>query len=449
MSERQNDFVESNPTSRKLFDEAVTVLAGGVVHENRYVAPFPIYVDRAKGSRKWDVDGHEYIDYSMGSASMLLGHAHPDVVAAIAEQAPKGTFYGNCTPLEVEWAGLVQQLIPSAELVRFVGSGTEATLLAIRVARAYTGKSKILRFEGHYHGWHDYVAVGMQAPFNEAPTLGLLPGSVAATIVVPANDPARVEAALKSDPDIAAVIVEASGASWGTVPLAPGFHAELRRVTQQYGVVLIFDEIITGFRHSPGGVQKLVGVTPDLTTLAKVVTGGLPGGAVVGRAEVMRVLDPRSEFGGRRPGAIHRGTFNANPLAAAAGIAALKVVATGEPSRHASAMAAQLRSAMQDVLKRHHVAGVVYGDASTFHIYFGRAGDGSSIQGLSAAELKGIPKNTVSAFQQALRARGVDLMSYTGGLTSLAHTDEDVRQTVKAFEGAVTELLGQSLLERR
>ncbi len=310
MSERLNDFTESNPTSRKLFDEAVTVLAGGVVHENRYVAPFPIYVDRAKGSRKWDVDGHEYIDYSMGSASMLLGHAHPDVIAAIAEQAPKGTFYGNCTPLEVEWAGLVQQLIPSAELVRFVGSGTEATLLAIRVARAYTGKSKIVRFEGHYHGWHDYVAVGMQLPLNEAPSLGLLPGSIAATVVVPANDLARVEATLKSDLDIAAVILEASGASWGTVPLAPGFHAELRRLTQQYGVVLIFDEIITGFRHSPGGVQKLVGVTPDLTTLAKVVTGGLPGGAVVGRAEVMRVLDPRSEFGGRRPGAIHRGTFN-------------------------------------------------------------------------------------------------------------------------------------------
>jgi glutamate-1-semialdehyde 2,1-aminomutase len=221
----------------------------------------------------------------------------------------------------------------------------------------------------------------------------------------------------------------------------------MRRLTQQYGVVLIFDEIITGFRYSPGGVQKVVGVTPDLTTLAKVVTGGLPGGAVAGKAEVMRVLDPRSEFGGRRPGAIHRGTFNANPLAAAAGIAALKVVATGEPQRHADAIAAQLRGAMQDVLKRHRVAGVVYGDVSTFHVYFGRAGNGS-IEGLSAAELKGIPKKTVIAFQQALRVRGVDLMSYTGGLTSLAHTDEDVRQTVKAFEGAVTDLLGQQLLER-
>ena len=360
MSEQPSPYAESNPMSRKLFDEAVTCLAGGVVHEGRYAAPFPIYVDRAKGSRKWDVDGHEYIDYSMGSASLLLGHAHPAVVAAIAEQAPKGTFYANCTPLEVEWAGLVQQLIPSAELVRFVGSGTEATLLAIRVARAYTGKSKILRFEGHYHGWHDYVAVGMQAPFNEPPTLGLLPGSIAATVVVPANDPARVETVLKSDPDIAAVILEASGASWGTVPLAPGFHAEMRRLTQQYG----------------------------------------------------------------------------------------KIVATGEPQRRADATAARLREGMQSVLNEHRVAGVVYGDVSTFHIYFGSAGNGS-IEGLSAAELKGIPKKTVSALQQALRMRGVDLMSYTGGLTSLAHTDEDVRQTVQAFEGAVTELLGQGLLERR
>ena len=171
MTDRTTAYVESRPTSQKLYDEAVTRLAGGVAHDSRYVAPFPLYIERAKGSRKWDVDGHEYIDYSMGSASLLLGHAHPDVVAALVEQAPKGTFYGSCTPLEVEWAGLVQQLIPSAEQIRFVGSGTEATMLAIRVARAFTGKSKIIRFEGHYHGWHDHVAVGMQAaPSVGAPT---------------------------------------------------------------------------------------------------------------------------------------------------------------------------------------------------------------------------------------------------------------------------------------
>ena len=448
MSDGTNAYSDSRPMSRKLYDEAVTRLAGGVVHDSRYVAPFPIYIEKAKGSRKWDVDGHEYIDYSMGSASLLLGHAHPDVVAAIAEQLPKGTFYGNCTPLEVEWAGLVQQLIPSAELIRFVGSGTEATLLAIRIARAFTGKSKIVRFEGHYHGWHDHVVVGMQPPFDEVPTLGLLPGIVAATVVVPANNLDRVEAELQKDKDIAAVILEASGASWGTVPLVEGFHAGLRRLTEKYGVLLIFDEIITGFRYSPGGVQALVGVTPDLTTLAKVVTGGLPGGAVGGRADIMRVVDPRAEFGGRRPGAIHRGTFNANPLAAAGGIAALKVVATGEPQRHANAIAARLRQEMQEVLKRHGVAGAVYGDASTFHVYFGRT-NGNSIEGLSAAQLKGIPKTTVAAFQQALRQRGVDLMSYTGGLTSLAHTDEDVRETIQAFDGAVHELLAAGAVDRR
>jgi glutamate-1-semialdehyde 2,1-aminomutase len=439
-------FAESRPTSKKLFEQAVGLLAGGVAHESRYVAPFPIYVDRAKGSRKWDVDGNEYIDYSMGSASLLLGHAHPDVVAAMQEQVGKGTFYANCHPLEVEWAGLIQRLIPSAERVRFVGSGTEATMLAIRIARAHTGRTKILRFEGHYHGWHDYVATGMQLPFYEAPSYGLLPGSVEATVIVPA-DPARVEEALRKDPDIAAIIFEASGGSWGTVPLPAGFHAEMRRLATEFGAVLIFDEIITGFRHSPGGVQALVGVTPDLTTLAKILTGGLPGGAVAGRAEIMRVLDPQQEFKGKRPGAIHRGTFNASPLVAAAGVAALKVVATGEPQRHANRIAARLRDGMQQVLAKHSVAGAVYGDASTFHIYLGKGCRGS-IEGLTAAQLKGIPKKTVVALQQALRLRGIDLMSYTGGLTSLAHTDQDVRETLDAFEDAARELIAEEIVEQ-
>src|SRR5262249_25026860 len=252
-----------------------------------------------------------------------------------------------------------------------------------------------------------------------------VPGSLESTVVVPVNDPTRVEEALRRDRDIAAVILEASGASWGTVPLAPGFHAELRRLTTQYGVLLIFDEIITGFRHSPGGVQALIGVTPDLTTLAKVVTGGLPGGAVAGRAEIMRVLDAREEFRGKRPGAIHRGTFNANPLAAAAGIAALTEVATGEPPKQADAMASRLRLGVQREFTRGAIAGAVYGDASTFHIYVGKP----SIEGLSTAQLKGIPKPIVSGIQQGLRTRGVDLMSYTGGVTSWAHATRDVDQT--------------------
>jgi glutamate-1-semialdehyde 2,1-aminomutase len=381
----------------------------------------------------------------MGSASLLLGHAYPSLVEAIQDQAAKGTFYGNCHPLEVEWAALVQSLIPSAGRSRFVASGTEATMLAIRVARAYTGRTKILRFEGHYHGWHDYAVMGMQEPFSEAPCLGLLPGSVEATVVVPANDPTRVEEILRKDPDIAAVILEASGGSWGTVPLVPGFLAELRHLTSRYGALLIFDEIITGFRHSPGGVQALIGVTPDLTTLAKILTGGLPGGAVAGRAEIMRVLDTQVEFRGKRPAAIHRGTFNANPLVAAAGVAALRAVATGEPQRRANAIAARLRDGLQQVLTRRRVPGMVYGDASTFHIYLGKT-PRDSVEELSAAQLKGIPKKTVVALQQALRVRGVDLMSYTGGVTSWAHSDDDANETIAAFDDTVQELVGAELL---
>jgi glutamate-1-semialdehyde 2,1-aminomutase len=380
----------------------------------------------------------------MGSASLLLGHACPTVVEAIQDQAAKGTFFSNCHPLEVQWAALIQRLIPSAERVRFVGSGTEATMLAVRVARAFTGRTKIVRFEGHYHGWHDHLATGMDLPFDQAPSYGLLPASVEATIVLPANDPGRVEDVLRKDPDVAAVILEASGASWGTVPLVPGFQAELRRLTTQYGVVLIFDEIITGFRYGPEGVQGRLGVTPDMTTLAKVVTGGLPGGAVVGRAEIMRVLDPREEFRSKRPGAVHRGTFNANPLAAAAGVATLAEVATGAPQKHADAMATRLRQEMRAVLSRHAVAGTVYGDSSMFHIYIGKP----SIDGLGAAQLKGIPKTIVSELRQALRVRGIDILSYTGGVTSSTHTDREIDESITAFDDAVKDLVKRNVLPR-
>jgi glutamate-1-semialdehyde 2,1-aminomutase len=179
-----------------------------VSHENRFAAPFPIYIERADGPRTWDVDGNEYIDYSMGSASLLLGHASPTVVKAIQDQAAKGTFFSNCHPLELQWAELVQRLIPSGERVRFVGSGTEATMLAVRIARAFTGRTKIVRFEGHYHGWHDHLATGMDLPFYEAPSLGILPGSIEATVVLPANDATRVEEVLRKDRDVAAVILE-------------------------------------------------------------------------------------------------------------------------------------------------------------------------------------------------------------------------------------------------
>lgn len=428
-------------SSEELFSHARERLAGGVSHESRFKGPFPKYIERAEGSRKWEVDGKEYIDYAMGSASLLLGHAHPKVVAALTEQAAKGSFFADCHPLEIEWAGLIQELIPSAERVRFVSSGTEATMLAIRIGRAYSGKNKILRFEGHYHGWHEFVDLGMNAPYDKPTSLGILPGTVDCTVVVK-PDLAKLEEALKSGDDIGTIICEVSGANYGSVPLPDGFLPELRRLADVHKAVLIFDEVITGFRWSPGGRQARDGVIPDLTTMAKIVTGGMPGGAVGGQVEFMRLLDPSVEFRGKTPGVTHKGTFNGNPLVAATGVAALSEIKTGMPNKLADAAAERLRTGMRKVIQQHQVAGAVYGEASTFHLYLGEGAADGSVAELGAEKIRGIDKGTVTAMQGGLRKRGVDLMSHMSGVTSMAHTDADIDETLEAFEDTVQEMIG-------
>ncbi|MEE9275544.1 MAG: aminotransferase class III-fold pyridoxal phosphate-dependent enzyme [bacterium] len=439
------EFERARPASKALFERAKGALAGGVTSELRTALPYPIFIERAEGSRKWDEDGNEYIDYCMGSAALLLGHNHPAVVEAVAARLEKGTLYSALTALEVEWAEQVQRLYPSAERVRFLSSGTEAAMLAFRVARAVTGRAKILRFEGHYHGWMDDTSIGVKIPFEEPSTHGMLPAIAEATVVCP-SDAERAAEALARDRDIAAIILEPSGASWGTVPLPEGFLADLRRLADESGALLIFDEVITGFRWSPGGAQALFGVTPDLTTLAKMLTGGLPGGALAGREPYMRLLDPAIKHKGKRAGVFHRGTFSANPLSAAAGAAALEIAATGEPQRRADALAARLREGIGRILTRCEVAGAVYGDSSTFHIYLG-GGVRGSIEGLDARALKGIPGRRVFALQRALRQRGVDLLSYTGGVTSSAHTEADIDRTLEVFEEAIRELAESGVVE--
>ena len=280
--------------------------------------------------RKWDIDGNEYVDYGMGSASLLLGHAHPEVTAALAAALGDGSHFGAPTESMLEWGERVCALMPCADKVRFVGSGAEATMLAMRVARAYTGKEKIVRWESHYHGWHDYVMPGNLPPFDVPASTGIPQGAIDSVIVLP-TDLAALENALNRDDNIAGVITEASGASYGTVPLPEGFLDGVRRQTRAHGVVMILDEVITGFRWAPGGAQQRLGVDPDLCTMAKILTGGLPGGAVAGRDEVMAVMhqtgDSRHD---RYERVLHGGTFNANPYAAAAGNAALRLVAAGE-----------------------------------------------------------------------------------------------------------------------
>ena len=313
-------------------------------------------------------------------------------------------------------------------------------MLAIRIGRAYSGKNKILRFEGHYHGWHEFVDLGMNAPYDKPTSLGILPGTVESTVVVK-PDAEAVEAALSADDGIGTIICEVSGANYGSVPLPDDFLVELRRLADKFMAVLIFDEVITGFRWSPGGRQARDGVTPDLTSMAKIVTGGMPGGAVGGREEFMRLLDPQVEFRGRTPGVTHKGTFNGNPLVAASGVAALSEIKTGEPNERADRAAERLRAGMREVIEQHQVAGVVYGEASTFHLYLGDGVVEGSVSELGAEKIRGIPKPVVSAMQSGLRKRGVDLMSHMSGITSMAHTDADVDETLGAFEDTVQEMI--------
>jgi glutamate-1-semialdehyde 2,1-aminomutase len=329
MSTQKNDSSQTNSAivadyrartggSAVLYERAAKVLPSGITHDARYLDPYSIHVSRAVGPRKWDVDGNEYVDYFGGHGAMLLGHSHPAVIEAVKRQIELGTHYGSSHELEVRWAELVCELIPSAEKVRFTASGTEASHMAIRLARAYTGKDKIVRFIGHFHGWHDTVAAGATSHYDGTTTPGV-PQSVAdLTILMPSDDVGAVVKLLESRDDIAAVMFEPSGASWGQVPLPPDFIQTVRDVTTKRGVVMLMDEVITGFRWSSGGAQKAFGVTPDLCILAKIVAGGLPGGAVAGKREILDLIDHASTAAKKQERIGHPGTYNANPLSAAA-----------------------------------------------------------------------------------------------------------------------------------
>ena len=441
-----NSFSSKRQKSKELSEKAKNLIAGGITSELRYATPFPIFICKAKGSRKWDVDGNEYIDYSMGSAALLLGHSHEAIVEAVNLQVNQGTLYSSLSEKELEWAELISSMYASSERVRFVGSGTEANILAIRLARAFTGQSKIIRFEGHFHGWGDDTNVGIKFPFDKKVSHGLPKNVVDSSIVCPA-DLQFVEDVLSENKDIAAIILEPSGASWGTVPIPNSFLKGLRKLCDLNKVVLIFDEVITGFRWSPGGIQELEGVTPDLTTLAKNLTGGLPGGCVSGKSELMDLLDPSKEFKGLQAGVFHRGTFNANPLSSASGIAALEIFKLGEVQKKADSSAKKLRQNFSQIFKKYEISGFVYGESSTFHIFLG-SHKKDDYTNLHARELKSIPPKQVLDFQMSLRSRGVDLMSYTGGVTSSAHSEEDVERTITAFEESIIELVNNDKIPR-
>ncbi len=447
MATIDEQFIERNPGSQRLYAEAVEIFPAGVTHDTRYLLPFPLYITHAQGPRKWDVDGHEYIDYVSGHGSLLLGHSHPTVVQAVQEMAARGSHFGASSEAEIAWGRWVKKLVPSAERVRFLSSGTEASLMAVRLVRGFTGKNKIIKFQGHFHGWHDQVMPGVSAPFDVPASVGLLDSTMQSTIVLPANQIDLVAQTLENDKDIAAIILEPSGASYGTIPLIPGFLQQLRELTSKHKVVLIFDEVVTGFRLSPGGVQAREGIIPDMSILAKILAGGLPGGAVVGKAEIMEQLDFKKS---RR--VYHPGTFNANPISSAAGAAALEIVASGEPHKLANAAADQLLKGWNEAMEERKVEGCVYGEASLLHIYLGPcerpyAGDGLPCTD-DPAKLKGMGRQTVGSLRRAMMLNGCDLIG-ASAIVSCTHGEREVQQSINAFGKALDLLLADGIAKKR
>lgn len=433
-------FAARFPRSLELAEAARQCFPSGVTHDSRYLEPGPVFVDRAAGSLKYSVEGHAIIDYWVGHGSLILGHSHPAVVTAVQQQMARGTHFAANHELEIRWAQLVQQLIPSAERVRFTSSGTEATLMALRIARLVTGRDKIVKLTGHFHGWHDFLVPQAYAPYvgPDNATPGIADGVLSDVISIPPNYVGALEQVL-ADHHPACVIIEATGGHWGAVPISGDYLHAARELTQKYDVLLILDEVITGFRVDPGGAQSHYDVLPDMTTLAKILAGGLPGGALAGRADLLDALAFNNRYGKKIP---HPGTYNANPLSAAAGIAVLEEVATGEPCRVANERARELRQRLNQLFARKQANWIAYGEFSMVHIlpeydgprpeseeFIPYAGDHLKLDGARNAKLK-------HAYRAALLLNGVDWFGW-GGLTSAAHTKSDLDATVEAFDHAL------------
>ncbi len=448
MSQILETYRKKHPASERMYDEACEALPSGLAHDNRRVTPFPIYMDRAEGAYKFDIDGNTFLDFVMGHGSLLLGHLDADVCAAVKAQLERGTHYGAGHRGEVRWAEAIKALVPGADRVRFTSSGTEATLLALRLARTFTGNEKVVRFYGNFHGWHDYLISGSKPPFSLPGSTGLPEEVEALSIHLRAGDIEAVRAVLDQE-DVAAVIMEPTGGTQGKAPVSAEFVRELRDLTFRRGALLIFDEVVTGFRVSPGGAAAAIGVTPDLTALGKIVAGGLPGGAVTGRGSLFAPLEFTGDAGRDRYSRVaHPGTYNANPLSAAAGVACLEKIADGEAQRYCDELADRFRAGMTEVLERRGVDGCAYGASSILHIAAGveipRVSSPGELAEFDPAMLvKGMGPRLVH-FRRATINHGLDFMGPTG-FVSTAHTEADIERALEAFDGAVADLVAEGV----
>ena len=437
-------YIANHPGSAERYREAVSIFPGGVTHDNRYAEPFPLYITHGQGPRKWDVDGHEYIDYVSGHGALLLGHSHPAIADAVAEQIRRGTHLGACTDEEVRWARAIMNLMPAIERVRFHSSGTEATLMAMRLARAYTGRNKVIKLQDHFHGWHDYAMAG-----SDRPAPGIPAESWGSMVILPAGDLDAAQQAMERDSDIAAIILEPTGAHYGQLPFdVPTYLAGLRALCDRHGVALIFDEVVTGFRASSGGAQVRYGVSPDLTTMAKIVAGALPGGAVGGKADIVDMIaqrgDPQWDNTER---VYHPGTFNGNPLSAVAGATCLEMIAAEPINAQADAMAARLKAGLNEVFTRMEVSGHAYGVASMIHFTLADGDFDHEFGPDVNRRIKAAAATpAVTGIKRGLQNHGVDIMGRDAFLVSATHGEADIDATLAAFEATLAEVRAEGLV---
>lgn len=426
------EYLQSRPRSAALHARARGLFAAqGATHFARARTPFRPYISHAMGSRKWDLDGHEYVDYVMGHGALVLGHSHPAVVEAVQRQAAKGLHFGDNHALEVEWAERIRGMMPAGERIEFFASGQEANQMGLRMARAFTGRKKLLKFRYNYHGWADELgAAGSPGALEDQVT------------VIPANDVGSLERELASR-EYAVVLIEAGGGRLaGRVPIEVDFYRALPDLAAKYGTVLVLDEVVTGFREAPGGWQSVVGIRPDLTTIGKAASGGLPSGALLGRAEVMACLSPDSP---PNRTVVHGGTWNAVPITCAAGIAACELYQGGTPQLQANQAAGCLRQRANALFRARGLPARLYGRSVT-HIYIGvvEREDDARPPTDDLGKLVDVSMTpTYKRLDLHLLQRGVASVRGEALIFSSAHTEADIDRTVGALGESVAAMVAE------
>ncbi|MBA3581613.1 MAG: glutamate-1-semialdehyde 2,1-aminomutase [Gammaproteobacteria bacterium] len=415
--------------SKTLFERAQQHIPGGVnspVRAFKGVGGTPVFIERAQGAYLFDSEGKRYIDYVGSWGPMIVGHTHPDVIAAVQHAATKGLSFGAPTQLESEMAERVCQLIPSIEMVRMVSSGTEATMSAIRLARGYTGRDDILKFEGCYHGHGDsfLIKAGSGALTLGEPTSPGVPKALAAhTLTLPYNDLQAVKDLFKQKgKHIACIIVEPVAGNMNCIPPAPDFLAGLREVCDQYGALLIFDEVMTGFRVALGGAQALYNITPDLTTLGKVIGGGMPVGAFGGRKDIMQKLAPLGPI-------YQAGTLSGNPIAMTAGLKTLELISAPNFFEKLTQTTSDLLSGLQHAAQQHNIAFTTNQVGGMFGLFFTETKQVNSFADVMACDAEKFKR-----FFHGMLNEGVYLApsAYEAGFVSSAHSAEDINNTLTA-----------------